>query len=157
MGLDPVLPGRMLMRWCRSALLSAVVVVLLVSGADAGEQGRRPHRWWQSDDVKALLELTDLDRIYRRALPKMRESMRRLNAEERALSGLVADMEVEELDVTRQIDRVEAARSELSKTRILMVFRMHRILTNTQRDALDEWMQRYPADNEPDRARRKRR
>ena len=150
------------MRWCRSALLSAVVVVLLVSGADAGEQGRRPHRWWQSDDVKALLELTDvqsagLDRIYRRALPKMRESMRRLNAEERALSGLVADMEVEELDVTRQIDRVEAARSELSKTRILMVFRMHRILTNTQRDALDEWMQRDPADNEPDRARRKRR
>jgi Spy/CpxP family protein refolding chaperone len=68
--------------------------------------------------------------------------MRRLNAEERTLSHLVADINVEEIDVTRQIDRVEAARSELSKTRILMVFRMSRVLTATQQDLLDEWTKR---------------
>ena len=135
------------MRWRKVALGTLLVVVATTVVAAAGEQGRRPHRWWQSTDVKALLELTDeqsaaLDKIYRKALPKLRESMRRLNAEERTLSQFVEDMDVEELDVTRQIDRVEATRSELSKTRILMVFRMHRVLTQRQRDGLDEWMER---------------
>ena len=134
------------MRW-RNVTLVSLVVVAATAVVAAGEQGRRPHRWWQSTDVKALLELTDeqsasLDKIYRKALPKLRESMRRLNAEERILSRLVGDMDVEEIDVTRQIDRVEATRSELSKTRILMVFRMHRVLTQPQRDDLDEWMER---------------
>lgn len=134
------------MRW-RNVTLVSLVVVAATAVVAAGEQGRRPHRWWQSTDVKALLELTDeqsasLDKIYRKALPKLRESMRRLNAEERTLSQLVGDMDVEEIDVTRQIDRVEATRSELSKTRILMVFRMHRVLTQPQRDDLDEWMER---------------
>ncbi len=134
------------MRW-RNVTLVSLVVVAATAVVAAGEQGRRPHRWWQSTDVQALLELTDeqsasLDKIYRKALPKLRESMRRLNAEERTLSQLVGDMDVEEIDVTRQIDRVEATRSELSKTRILMVFRMHRVLTQHQRDGLDEWMER---------------
>ncbi|MDP6580090.1 MAG: periplasmic heavy metal sensor [Vicinamibacterales bacterium] len=153
------------MRLRAIALLSLVLVVVGVmatAAVEAGEQGRRPHRWWQSDEVTALLGLTSeqsvmLDKIYRRALPKLRESMRRLNAEERTLSRLVADMEVEEIDVTRQIDRVEAARSEASKTRILMVFRMHRILTDTQRDALDEWMKPDPDENGSDRSQRRRR
>lgn len=96
--------------------------------------------------MKALIALTDeqsttLDQIYRKALPKLRESMRRLNVEEDALSLLIGDMDVEEIDVTRQIDRVEATRSELSKTRILMVFRMHQVLTARQRTGLDEWME----------------
>lgn len=134
------------MRW-RNVTLVSLVVVAATAVVAAGEQGRRPHRWWQSTDVKALLELTDeqsasLDKIYRKALPKLRESMHRLNAEERTLSRLVGDMDVEEIDVTRQIDRVEATRSELSKTRILMVFRMHRVLTQPQRDDLDGWMER---------------
>ena len=134
------------MRW-RNVAQVTLVAMAATAVVAAGEQGRRPHRWWQSADVKALLELTDeqsaaLDKIYRKALPKLRESMRRLNAEERTLSQLVEDMDVEELDVTRQIDRVEATRSELSKTRILMVFRMHRVLTQRQRDGLDEWMER---------------
>ncbi len=134
------------MRWCSIALLG-FLFVSASAPVDAKNQGRRPHRWWQSAEVTQLLQLTDaqsarLDRIYQRALPKLRESMRRLNAEERTLSHLVADINVEEIDVTRQIDRVEAARSELSKTRILMVFRMSRVLTATQQDLLDEWTKR---------------
>ena len=149
------------MRWRRVAQVTLVVMAVTAVAA-AGEQGRRPHRWWQSTDVKALLELSDeqsaaLDKIFRKALPKLRESMRRLNAEEHTLSQLVADMDVEEIDVTRQIDRVEATRSELSKTRILMVFRMHRVLTQRQRDGLDEWMERETDDRDAAQTRSKRR
>ena len=139
------------MRWLGSAL-----VVLVVAGAAAplvaAAQSRRPHQWWQSEEVTALLDLSgeqaaNLDRIYRKTLPKMHESYDRLKAEERTLSQMIANMQEEEIDITRQIDRVEAARSELSKTRTLMVFRMYRVLNPTQRSALKEWMDLKP-DNE---------
>ena len=145
------------MRWRYLALLS-LVVVATTAMVRAGEQGRRPHQWWQSDEVKTLLELTDeqsasLDKLYRHTLPKRRESMHRLDAEERTLSRLIGDMEVEEIDITRQIDRVEAARSELSKTRLLLVFRMYRVLTEPQRATLNSWMTREPADGGSERSR----
>ena len=132
------------MRWWVS-LLVALVAAGAATPLEAGAQNRQPHRWWQSGEVTALLDLSseqaaDLDRIYQRSLPKMHESYRRLNAEERTLSRMIANMQVEEIDITRQIDRVEAARSELSKTRTLMVFRMYRVLNPTQRAALNEWM-----------------
>jgi len=124
-----------------------VILLLCVSTAlriDAKAQDRRPHQWWKSDEVRTLLKLTDhqtsrLERIYQQTLPKRHESMERLKSEERNLSLLVADMGVEENDITRQIDRVEAARSELSKTRILMVFRMYRVLDAKQRSAMKTW------------------
>ncbi|MEE2635742.1 MAG: periplasmic heavy metal sensor [Acidobacteriota bacterium] len=132
-------------RWLPT--LFSLLVVWTLAPVIASEQSPRPHRWWQSDEVKTLLELTNeqaesLDKIYRQTLPKRRESWRRLNAEERTLSQLIADMQVEEIDITRQIDRVEAARSELSKTRTLMVFRMYRVLNPGQRVTLKEWRRR---------------
>ena len=132
------------MRWWVS-LLVALVVASAAAPPEADAQSRRPHRWWQSAEVTALLDLSaeqaaGIDRIYQRSLPKMHESYRRLNAEERTLSRMIANMQVEEIDITRQIDRVEAARSELSKTRTLMVFRMYRVLDPAQRTALKEWM-----------------
>ena len=124
--------------------LLGLLVVWTSAPVIASEQSPRPHRWWQSDEVTALLELTDeqvetLDKIYRQTRPKQRESWRRLNAEERTLSQLIVDMQVEEIDITRQLDRVEAARSELNKTRTLMVFRMYRVLNPMQRATLKEW------------------
>ena len=141
--------------WSIALLVIPVGFVAFAASTNGQERDSAPNR----DEVEGMmdayilsklqdaLELTDeqsaaLDKIFRKALPQLRESMRRLNAEERTLSRLVGDMDVEEIDVTRQIDRVEATRSELSKTRILMVFRMHRVLTQRQRDGLDEWMER---------------
>ena len=132
------------MRWW-GCLLVALVVAGAAAPPEADAQSRRPHRWWQSEQVTALLDLSDgqaadLDRIYQLTLPKMHDSYHRLNAEERTLSRMIANMQVEEIDITRQIDRVEAARSELSKTRTLMVFRMYRVLNPDQRATLKEWM-----------------
>ena len=138
------------------------LLVLTASALEANEQGGVPHRWWQSEEVRTELDLTDeqsasLDRIYQQTLPKQRESMRRLYSEQMTLSQLIGDMDVQEIDVTRQIDRVEAARSELSKTRILMVFRMYRVLSAAQRETLDEWRARENDDHRPNSNRRGRR
>ena len=43
------------MRWKQTAMIG-LVVVAVTTMVTASEQ-RRPHRWWQSTDVKALLEL----------------------------------------------------------------------------------------------------
>lgn len=135
------------------------LLVLTPSALEANEQGRVPHRWWHSEEVRTELDLTDeqsasLDRIYQQTLPKQRESMGRLKSEETALSQLIGDMTVQEIDVTRQIDRVEVTRSELSKTRILMVFRMYRVLSAAQRETLDEWRARENDGRRPSSNRR---
>ena len=131
-------------RWTILLLSLVVVTVAPIPSAAANEQDRRAHRWWHSGEDKAALNLTAgqvaaLDSIYRRTLPTRRESIRRLKTEENTLSKLIADMSVGESDIIRQIDRVEAARSEYRKTRTLMVFRMYRILNLSQRTTLKEW------------------
>ena len=129
------------------------LLLLGLAPLEAKEQERR-HRWWHSEEVRTELGLTDdqsasLDDIYQETLPKRRESMHRLNAEELTLSALISDMDVQEIDVTRQIDRVEADRSELSKSRILMVFRMYRVLSASQRDTLDAWREQTDTERRP--------
>ena len=138
----------------RIAPLLGLLGLLLLGLAplEANEQER--HRWWHSEEVRTELGLTDdqsasLDDIYEETLPKQRESMHRLNAEELTLSALISDMDVQEIDVTRQIDRVEAARSELNKSRILMVFRMYRVLSASQRDTLDAWREQTDTERRP--------
>ena len=143
-------------RWSVLLLSFVIIIVAAPPSATANEQGRRAHRWWHSDEGKTTLDLTTaqiatLDKIYRYTQPKQRESMQRLKIEESTLSKLIADMSVEEIDVIRQIDRVEAARSELRKTRTLMVFRMYRVLNQKQRTTLKAWRARKPHELGSDR------
>ena len=64
--------------------------------------------------------------------------MQSLNEEEAGLSELIDAMEADEWEITLQIDKVESARSALSKTRILMLYRMHRELSQDQRGDIEK-------------------
>ena len=135
----------------RAAALAGVLLVL-VAIDDAAAQRR--HKWWQSDEVKAELELTDeasaaLEAIFQAARPRQRELMRELRREEETLSRVIRAPEAREAAVIRQIDRVERVRSALSRGRILMLYRMRRELTAEQRDALREWLRRPQRDRQP--------
>ena len=147
------------MRYVGLATVVLCAWTVLATTAVASEQRRSPHRSWKSDEVKAMLELREdqsaqLEEIYGQSRPKQRESWRRLNAEERSLSKMIANMAVSELDVTRQVDRVEAARSELRKTRTLMVFRMYRVLSSSQRTTLKKWWEGMSKADDPSPQRR---
>ena len=148
-----------MIRWLGVVLFSLVVLIAPAApSVEANEQDRRPHRWWQSDEVKAILDLTAeqaaaLEKIYRRTLSKQRESMRRLKTEETTLSKLAADMSVDEFDIISQVDRVEAARSEVGKTRTLMVIRMYRVLNRHQRSTLKSWRAQEPHERNSGRTR----
>lgn len=122
-----------------------VVVASLLAGSSEAAQR---FKWWQSDDVKAEIDLTEdqsdeLEEIFQAIRPKQRELMQRLEAEEEELTSIMHALEADEWEIALQIDKVETARSALSKTRLLMLYRMHRVLTPAQLDALhDMWERR---------------
>ena len=130
----------------------ALLALLAPPAADAGMSQR--HKWWQSDAVKAELGLTDrqsadLEEIFQAMRPRQKELIEQLKVEERALAAIMHAPDAAEWEVTLQIDRVETTRSALGKTRTLLLYRMHRLLTAAQRDALREWWER----RRPTRAR----
>lgn len=133
-------------RW-RSApwVVLAALALLAPPAADAGMSQR--HKWWQSDAVKAELGLTerqseDLEEIFQAMRPRLTEFIQNLRTEEKALAAIMHAPDAAEWEVTLQIDRVETTRSALGKARTLMLYRMHRVLTAPQRDALHELWER---------------
>lgn len=111
----------------------------------AGEQnGPRSTKWWSSTEGRAAVGLTDrqsteIERIFQAVLPELRAEKAALEHQERELTRLLGTDGADEATVIRTIDRVEAARSALAKTRTLMLYRMRRVLAPEQRVRLDEY------------------
>ena len=149
------------MKWSTPLMLALVLLVAWPLSA-----GQRRSRWWQSEEVKSEIRLTDeqsarIEQTYQAAQPKLRAAMQKLGHEETALSKLIREMRAGEAEIVGQIERVEAARSELSKARILMIYRMHRVLQKKQDEALRDLWDRERAregrttGERPSRARQK--
>ena len=134
-------------RWLAGPLVVLAAAAWLAPPAAEAKASQR-HKWWQSDAVRAELRLTDrqseeLEEIFQAMRPRQRELVERLRGEEKALATIMHAPDAAEWEVTLQIDRVETTRSALGKARTLMLYRMHRVLTAEQRDALhDLWERR---------------
>lgn len=126
-----------------------LLVGLLLAGATAGAaagEGDSRHRskWWQVTGCKSAVGLTDaqsadLERIFQSMLTELRSEKADLERHEKELSRLLSTNGASEATVVRAIDRVEAARSALAKTRTLMLYRMRRVLSPEQRVRLDAY------------------
>ena len=126
-------------------VIVAGLTVVWLSSVDAGQPSTRSqrHRWWQSGEVKSALGLTEdqtaaIEEIYSSTQPVLRSLMAAFEAEQAALSELILGMAVEDWELALQIDKVEAARSALSKERILMLYHMRRVLNSAQQETLTE-------------------
>ncbi len=131
----------------------ACMTALGSSPVDAAQR----HRWWQSGEVKTTLDLTAtqtaaIEDIYRSTRPVLRALMTAVEEERGELSDLIVGMAVEDWELTLQIDKAEAARSALSKERILMLYHIRQELTIEQQQTLTEleeerrrkWRERVP-------------
>jgi Spy/CpxP family protein refolding chaperone len=125
--------------------LLPVVVVLSVSGSAWAQ----PMAWWKTDSTKKELGLTAdqssrIDAVFQEALVQLRQQKDDLDTLEGKLSHLI-EISADETQVNRQIDRVEADRAVLNKTRTLMLLHMRQLLTPDQRVKLvamrDRWEQ----------------
>jgi Spy/CpxP family protein refolding chaperone len=117
------------------------------AGAPAGDQkGDKPDqherpKWWVDPAMRAELVITDkqsadIEAIWRQTLTKRTETNDRLDKLSKALDQMILNA-ADEAAVIAQIDKVEAARSEASKVRVLMLYRMNKVLTPEQRTKLD--------------------
>jgi Spy/CpxP family protein refolding chaperone len=93
--------------------------------------------WWRSEEYQKNLGLSAdqvnrLEAIFQSALPDMRKGRDELDRHEAELSRLI-ETGADEALVTRQLDKVEAIRSHLNKTRQLVLLHHRQVLTPEQR------------------------
>jgi len=118
----------------RLAALAAVVVGAAVLWAPpASAQG---FKWWQSDTFVRGLRLTQeqstkIEGIFQLTLPVLRKEKDALDKAQADFNQMVEASD--DAQVMAQVGVVEAARSELNKSRTMMLLRMRRVLTPDQR------------------------
>ena len=126
-----------------AAWLLALALSVGAGAAGTSETGKPSSKWWQNPVCKTRVGLTngqaaEIERIFQSVRVELRAEKAELEKQEAALSRLLPRTRWAAFFVTvRTIDRVEAARSALAKTRTLMLYRMHRLLSPEQRVRLE--------------------
>lgn len=98
-----------------------------------------PARWWRVYQQELKLtpdQVSRIDAIFEATFPTLRTGWEDLNKREEKLSALISADDATEAQVLALSHRIEAIRGELSKTRVLMLFRMRRVLSPEQRTKL---------------------
>jgi len=118
----------------RFALIAAVVVgaVALLAPA-ASAQG---FKWWQSETFKRELGLSadqsaKIEAIFQKTVPVLRQEKDALDRAQADFNQMIEASD--DAQVMAQVGVVEVARSELNKSRTMMLLRMRRVLTPDQR------------------------
>ena len=116
----------------------AVLGLLLgaVAPVAAGQGGK--FKWWQSERFVQELGLTkeqsrQIEEVFQASWPALQAAKTDLDRLETELSRMIAEGTTSEAMVLHQIDKVEASRSAMGRTRSLMLYRMHRLLSTDQR------------------------
>jgi Spy/CpxP family protein refolding chaperone len=130
-------------------VLAAAVLLALTAAPAMAQRGK----WWQDDRFRKELALTleqstRLEEIFQKTQPTLRQQMRALDMAEKEFDRLVET--ATDADVLDYVGTVEAARSEVNKTRTVMLLRMRRSLT------ADQWAKFTALADERSRQRRQR-
>jgi Spy/CpxP family protein refolding chaperone len=139
-------------RWLSVA---AAALVVLAAGAPArGQSFGFP--WWKDAQFQRDLSLTQdqsakIDAVFQQVIPGLRQRKTELDAQEEELSHMIANNESEGL-VTRQVDKVEAIRAEMNKTRTLMLLHMRQVLSPEQRKKLNKLHEQWEKDHRREHA-----
>lgn len=111
------------------------------------EKNKRSHKWWLAEESRAEFKITDqqsrdLEAVFQQLLPVLKTNKADLDREEKVLTQLLGAAASNEATVMQAIERVETARSALSKTRTLMLYRMYRLLSAEQRAKVQAYHER---------------
>jgi Spy/CpxP family protein refolding chaperone len=134
------------------------------SGAANGQQPpqqdkNRGYKWWLTEEGKKEFGISEqqsrvLESQFQQMLPTLKANKTELDKQEKTLNQLLSDASSSEPVVAQAIDRVEAARSALSRTRTLMLYRMYRLLTPEQRAKVQAYYERKAQEADGRTARR---
>jgi Spy/CpxP family protein refolding chaperone len=95
-------------------------------------------KWWRDPVLRAEFAITDaqsteLDRIFHSFYASLKSGMADVDRYHKDVSKMMAEGSSSEVDVLHAIDKLEAAKASLARTRMLMLYRMYRLLSPDQR------------------------
>ena len=107
--------------------------------------------WWKDPQFQRELALsTDqsakIDAIFQAAISQLRPKKEELDKQEDLLSQQIASGADEAL-VTRQVEKVEAIRSQMNKMRTLMLLKERQVLSPDQRVKLNKLHEQWEKDH----------
>lgn len=126
-----------------------------------GQSGNQPRpKFWMDPGLRQQLGITDqqsrdIDAIFESSVPAIRAARKRMEQLEEVLSRTVHENVADLATVSKQIDKVEAARTEYNKSRTLMLYRMNLVLSAEQRQRVREMFDRDEAARKRDDDRRR--
>jgi Spy/CpxP family protein refolding chaperone len=134
--------------------LFTCLVLSLIVQAVATPAFAQNFKWWQTERFQKELVLTKeqivrIEGIYQTTEPTLRAQKQAVDRREEKVSKVIQDPKSDEPMLLQAMDRLEAARSEVSRTRTLMLYRIRRVLT-------DEQNVKMKAMHDHDRAERER-
>jgi len=130
--------------WRRGWLLATVALVALAQPLRGQSFG---FPWWRDAQFQRDLSLTSdqttrIENLFQSTVGALRAKKAELDQQEDELSRLIASNS-DEASVVKQVDKVEAIRSNLNKMRTLQLLRIRQVLTPDQRTKLnkihDQW------------------
>jgi len=102
------------------------------------DEGHPPPKFWVDPKLRAEFGITDqqskdIEAIWNKGLPQRTETRARVDKLEAALDQMMLDASLDEAAFVAQLDKLEAARSEASKVRMVMLYRIYKQLRPDQR------------------------
>src|SRR5205085_475663 len=134
---------------CRAEWV-ALVFVLVFTGSGRAQSFGFP--WWRDAQFQKDLSLSAeqsarIDTVFQSTITLLRQKKADLDQQEAELSRLIA-ANAEEAAVVRQVDKVEGIRSNLNKSRTLMLLHMRQVLSPDQRVRLNKLHEQWEKDHQ---------
>jgi len=103
--------------------------------------------WWKDESARKELELTDtqvrkISGLYESRVRQLKPVYEELERQRDVLNKMSQERTVEVPVYAIQVNRVDALRSDLNKTRVIMLYEIHRVLTAKQMLKLGEILDR---------------
>jgi Spy/CpxP family protein refolding chaperone len=126
----------------------AAAALIVLAAVPAAGQDR--HKWWADETTRQEIGLSaeqaaKAEEIFQASLPRLQELKSNLDTLEAELNALIRENKADESVVAGKIDAVERVRGEMSKTRMLMLYRIHRLLTAEQQERFKTMIDRVRA------------
>jgi Spy/CpxP family protein refolding chaperone len=107
--------------------------------------------WWRDAQFQRELSLTTdqtsrIESLFQSTIAQLRAKKAELDQQEDELSRLIA-ANADEQQVVKQVDRVEAIRSNLNKMRTLQLLHIRQVLTPEQRVKLNKLHEQWERDH----------
>lgn len=109
------------------------------------------YAWWKDEKAVAAAAFSteqgaEIDRIFRESIEKMRPIREEVLHLQKVLNQTI-DANVAEVSAfTKQVEKIENKRAELNKLRLVMLYRMHRVLTPEQNTKLLAYFEKREAE-----------